>query len=360
MKTIIRLILLFVGLCTTALLLSACGGGDEGEPAAAVQPTTAVATAVPPTAVATQEPTAAPVAPEPVIISGSVDITAVVEQYRQLLGPNNGGVPGQHTSGFREINWDGVPDELAAPNFMPPDFFNDTAEPRARGAFFTMPGEGVQVSADRDNPYGTARYFTHINDSYTFKAFSEERLFSPIGSNIVDLTFFVPGTDVPATVTGFGAVYTDVDTSHTAFEYFDKDGNSLGVFSTPIADAGLSFLGIVFSEPIVYRVQIRYGTAALGPDDSKDNDVAVMDNFIYGEPQPLAGVAGFAGAFPGSQAFVALVRDGQGVLAYVCDDQATAEWFRGEVQNGALDLTANNCEPLISQSQKRKLLNYRS
>jgi len=104
---------------------------------------------------------------------------------------------------------------------------------------------------------------------------------------VVDLTFFVPGTNTPATVRGFGAVYTDVDTDHTAFEYFDKDGNSLGMFETPTADAGLSFLGVIFSEPVVFRVQIRYGTAALGPGDSSDSDVAVMDNFIYGEPQPL-------------------------------------------------------------------------
>jgi hypothetical protein len=34
-------------------------------------------------------------------------------------------------------------------------------------------------------------------------------------------------------------------------------------------------------------VQIRYGNAALGPNDSADSDVAVMDNFIYGEPQPV-------------------------------------------------------------------------
>jgi hypothetical protein len=44
---------------------------------------------------------------------------------------------------------------------------------------------------------------------------------------------------------------------------------------------------VIFPEPVVFRVQIRYGTAALGPDDSAESDVAVMDNFIYGEPQAL-------------------------------------------------------------------------
>jgi hypothetical protein len=236
------------------------------------------------------QPTASTTAKEmtPKVISGAGDISTVVDEYRSLLGSDNGVEPGSKgPSGFREINWDGVPDEMAAPNFMPSDFFNAPEAPRARGAFFSTPGEGIQVSADNDNPSGTAPYFTNINPGYTFKTFSEERLFSPLGSNVVDLTFFVPGTNTPAVVRGFGAVYTDVDTNHTAFEYFDKDGNSLGTFETPTGDAGLSFLGVIFPDPIVFRVQIRYGTTVLGPDDNIDSDVAVMDNFIYGEPQPL-------------------------------------------------------------------------
>lgn len=229
--------------------------------------------------------------PQATVVSGAgEEVAAKVEEYKQLLGGvDNGTAPGQHDTGYREITWDGVPDELAAPNFLPGDFFNSDAEPRARGAFFSTPGEGIQVSADADNPTAAAPRFGHINPSYadSFQVFSAERLFSPIGSNIVDLTFFLPGTDTPAGVRGFGAIYTDVDTDHTAFEYFDKDGNSLGQFQTPIADNGLSFLGVVFDEPIVFRVQIRYGTEALGPDDSAEYDVAVMDNFIYAEPQPL-------------------------------------------------------------------------
>ena len=65
-----------------------------------------------------------------------------------------------------------------------------------------------------DNPSGASPRFGHINDSYSniFTAFSGERMFSPIGSNIIDLEFFVPGTNIPAVVRGFGAVYAEVDT----------------------------------------------------------------------------------------------------------------------------------------------------
>jgi hypothetical protein len=232
-------------------------------------------------------------APQPVVISAAGDITAAVEQYRELLGPNNGAEPGSRGAGRREINWDGVADDLSAPNFMPPDFFNGPAAPRARGAFFSTPGEGVQVSADSDNPFGAAVRFGNINPTYTdiFVAFSEQRLFSPIGSNIVEMTFLVPGTNTPALTRGFGAVYTDVDTDHTSFEYFDRNGNLLATAAVPIVDNGLSFVGVAFDTPIVARVRITYGTVALGPDDSPTTDVAVMDDFIYGEPVPFPDAA---------------------------------------------------------------------
>jgi len=173
----------------------------------------------------------------PTIITASGDIASKVEEYRQLLGGvNNGGDPGtQGADGYREINWDSLPDDLAAPNFYVSDFFNAPDAPRARGIILNTPGDGLMVSADSDNPYGALPRFGNINPQYAdvFKTFSDEHLFSPLGSNIVNITFFVPGTNTPAAVRGFGAVYTDVDTNHTAFEFFDKDGNSLGSYETP-------------------------------------------------------------------------------------------------------------------------------
>ena len=39
---------------------------------------------------------------------------------------------------------------------------------------------------------------------------------------------------------------------------------------------------------VVVRVRIRYGNTALGPDDAPlGTDVAVMGDFIYGEPQAV-------------------------------------------------------------------------
>ena len=214
-----------------------------------------------------------------------------MDQFRAALGdPDNGGEPGAHATGRREIDWDAVTDEFAAPNFLPADYFNAATAPRARGAFLTTPGTGVQVSADGANPAEAAVRFGHINPSYgsIFRTFSEERLFSPVGSNVVDLTFFVAGTQEPALVQGFGAVYTDVDRRKSSFKFFDSRNRLLRKAKVPVSSDGLSFLGVVFERPVVARVRIKYGTIALGPDERGRKDVAVMDNFIFGEPRPAS------------------------------------------------------------------------
>jgi hypothetical protein len=66
----------------------------------------------------------------------------------------------------------------------------------------------------------------------------------------------------------------------------DMRGRSLGTFRVPVSRNGLSFLGVVFPSAVVARVRIEYGSGPLGPADSPTYDAAVMDDFIYGEPQP--------------------------------------------------------------------------
>ncbi len=219
---------------------------------------------------------------KPTVLTAAGNIQTTLDEYRALLGTNNGSTAGSQATGRREINWDGVPDDKAAPNFLPHDFFN------ARGADFSTPGNGVQVSADASNPSGALPSFGNINPTYqqSFPPFSAERVFSPVGSNVVDLRFYVPGTTTPAVVQGFGAVYIDVDRQdNTAFEYFDINDKSLGVYNTPVQNDGFVFLGVLFDLPVVHRVRIEYGNTALGPNDSGTVDVSVMDDFIYGEPQ---------------------------------------------------------------------------
>jgi hypothetical protein len=219
-------------------------------------------------------------------------IAPVVDQFRADVGSTNNGVGGTFTSGLREINWDGVPDSFSAPNNLPANFFNVNS---ARGVIFSTPGSGFQVSAASGNPTVTALRFGNINPNYLFdfQAFSPERLFTALGSNITDVTFFVPGTPSQAFTKGFGVVFTDVDSpTSTTLQFFDQTGNSLGTFAVPALLPGsqnLSFLGVSFNAgERVSKVRITSGNAPLGPNDAPfGTDVVAMDNFIYGEPQPL-------------------------------------------------------------------------
>ncbi|MBA3364499.1 MAG: hypothetical protein H0U03_01755 [Actinobacteria bacterium] len=161
------------------------------------------------------------------------DIQATVDQFRTDLGTLNTNTAGSFGSGRREINWDGVPDSLSAPNNLPADFFNVNSP---RGVVFSTPGTGFQVSANAANPTSTPIEFGNIDPSYTaiFEAFSPQRLFTPLGSNILDATFFVAGSSTAATVKGFGAVFTDVDLANTTtIQLFDASNNSLGTFVAP-------------------------------------------------------------------------------------------------------------------------------
>ena len=223
--------------------------------------------------------------------SGSTTTQAVTD-FRSATGALNPNVAGSFGTGRREINWDGVPDAVAAPNNLPANFFNVNSP---RGAVFSTPGTGFQVSASASNVFGAPVEFGNINPSYPqhFTAFSSQRLFTAIGSNIVDVTFFIPGTNSSAFVTGFGAVFSDIDLAgSTSLTFFGANNLLLGTWDAPsiTGNETLSFLGILFGDPIVSRVRITSGNAALGVFESSNIDLVVMDDFIFGEPTLAAAV----------------------------------------------------------------------
>ena len=227
-------------------------------------------------------------APVSTAASGLAAVTAARDTFRtQIGGGNVAGANGSFGGVRREINWDGVPDARSAPNNLPADFFNVNSP---RGAVFSTPGTGFQVSATAAS--GTPVRFGNINATYltTFVTFSPERLFTALGSNITDVTFFLPGTATPATVSAFGAVFTDVDNANTtSIQFFDTANNSLGTFFVPPSGGDVSFLGVIFDGgERVSRVRITSGNVALLPNDSPPAaDVVAMDDFLYSEPLVL-------------------------------------------------------------------------
>ena len=232
-------------------------------------------------------------------------IQGAVDEFRAALGdPNNANDPGQPT-GRREINWDGaVPGtDTTTDPVTPFDVFLTS-----RGARFTTPGTGLSQAPASGGPEGgLVDLFDNLTYSTNFIAFSPLRMFTPVGSNVTEALFFVPGAAdadsvVPAVVTGFGAVFIDVDQpdgsgpgrranrrASTFMEFFDADNKRVysGFVPASPGDGNLSFLGIKFDDARIARVRITAGTVAPGPDDDAKRDIVVMDDFIYGEPQPL-------------------------------------------------------------------------
>ncbi len=234
-------------------------------------------------------------------------IQSMVDAFRAKLGePNNANDPGPLAAGRREINWDGGGNvDATTPPVTPFEVFLNT-----RGARFTTLGIGLSQAPPAGGPQGglVGLFNNPTYGDNIFTVFSPLRLFTPVGSNITEGTFFIPGTNgaTPAKVRAFGAVFTDVDRqdgedrsrgnrrASTVIEYFAANGRLLfrGLVPASPGDGGLSFFGIVFDQPLIARVRITTGNAAPGRNDNDRRDIVMMDDFIYSEPQPPNGVTG--------------------------------------------------------------------
>ena len=210
-------------------------------------------------------------------------ITAMRDDFRSALGGGTvAGANGSFGGLRREINWDGVPDARSDPNALPANFFNVKSP---RGAVFSTPGSGFMVSAKVSS--GTPAMFGFASD---FQAFSAERLFTAISSNITDVSFFVPGTTTAATTSGFAAIFVDVEEAgQTKLEFFNTAGDLIYTRDALVAgNQGLSFLGAMVSDgELISRVRLTSGRNTITANGVLGNpfdDVVVMDDFLYAEP----------------------------------------------------------------------------
>ncbi|MET0754113.1 MAG: VCBS repeat-containing protein [Pyrinomonadaceae bacterium] len=265
----------------------------------------------------------------PVVRQGSGANTAglqsIVDQFRTDLGGANNGVGGLFTTGRREINWDGVPDAFSEPNDFPVDFFNVNSP---RGVIFNAIEDETGAALNKfavsaTEASGVPVRFGNMNAAYSaiFQTFSAQRLFTMRNAHMMEITFVVPGTSTPATVSGFGVVLADVDSAtggnRSLIRVYGVDGRQLSAASAPVLDNGLSFVGISFNAgERIARVVIESGNAPLNAtntDGVGGVDVVAMDDFIYGEPR----AAQFhAGDF-----------DGDGMSDSAIFRPSTGQWF---------------------------------
>ena len=232
-------------------------------------------------------------------------IQGTITDFRNALGdPVNGNTTQELASGRREINWDGgvPPSNVTTAPVNPFNTFLNT-----RGAQFTTPGLGLSQAPPSGGPQnGLVGLFGNSTYATTFRAFSPLRLFTPVGSNITDTVFFVAGSNgqVRAAVTGLGVIFADVDQpdgsgpgnkrgnrgASTLMQFFGADGRLLFSSFVPASpgNGGFSFFGIKFNDPRIASVRITAGTSAPGPNDNVNNDIVMLDDFIYGEPHHLS------------------------------------------------------------------------
>lgn len=210
----------------------------------------------------------------------SATVAASLNSFRAALGgilnaPNSPPTD----SGRREINWDGVPAAVTNVDTFPLAFFNVNSK---RGVLMSTPGTGLRVdSTDFGNPA-------------QFHAFSPKKLFAAVGSDEVVVDFKLSGTNTNGLSTGFGVVFSDVDVAgSTAVALYDATGALIANLAAPAKSSAdeFSFIGAVFATPIIARVVITSGNAALNAPVTDvsaggTKDLVAMDDFVYGEPRP--------------------------------------------------------------------------
>jgi len=225
----------------------------------------------------------------------AASIQPAVEAFRAALGnPNNGDAPGPLFTGRREINWDGGGQATATTQSFSPfnGFVNN------RGAFFTNTGFPFPEinQFEQATPFGLAALH-HDPTLANLKTFSDPRLFAQKEPRLINVDFFVPGTNaglapdalpsgVPATVKGFGAVFSNVASPGDAsLGFLNATGSSLvppalgdpfGRLSVSPFAGGLSFLGVISLDDSIFNVEIISG--------SFGGNFVAMDDFLFSEP----------------------------------------------------------------------------
>lgn len=228
-----------------------------------------------------------------IVAPNAAGLQPFVDAFRSVLGADNGSAPvNADPAGRREIDWDDALDDVVSPNPFPGDYYNQNESPLARGIEFTETGETEGFKVGSGAYFGDPVRFDRPDD---FFPFSEDRLFSPVGSTTFDISFFDPATQVdPALSRGLGIIFSDAEVSGaTTITLFDIDDNVLLTRAAlPGASGSLSFVGVMFDAPTIARASITSGNTPIGGTfgvgETDGADVVGIDDVIFGEPIPVA------------------------------------------------------------------------
>lgn len=213
-------------------------------------------------------------------------------------GANNGAVPTEQPNGFRQITWDDMPLDGTFP-----------------GSHVIVSGHVVAIPPNAELPYGVSmsRGAAVANDGFasvnsgvgsSLSPFSAPNDFAPIATPTIRMQVVAPAgqgeTASPQATRGFGVMFVNVrEPNTTTIQYYN--GNSLlYTVAAPVGGQGQpSFVGALFSSPVITSVVINLGTAAIfsfdgtsaspGPSDSPpQNNLVAADNVLLAEPSTVS------------------------------------------------------------------------
>jgi hypothetical protein len=130
--------------------------------------------------------------------------------------------------------------------------------------------------------------FFHINTKAAsqYSSFRGDKAFADKNSSLWEVRFQVPGQTTPAWTKGFGAVFSNVDSSNsTTLEFFNGD-KSLGQFFVPKSSGSknLSFIGVYFPDQKITHIKVAHkGKLSNNIHDVTNggtDDIVVLDEFI--------------------------------------------------------------------------------
>jgi len=281
------------------------------------------------------------------VTSGSANFA--LSAFEAAIGGVKNTAASPQNGGFRTITWDGV--ALDGTDFggnttvivankvvgIPINRFE------AQGVLFE---EIYAVSGPVSGTDQSTFVSVNPNVSTLFPAFSPTKTFAMFNDNTIGLSFVFASTPtatpVPVATRGFGAVFRNVRIAGTAsIEYFNG-ARSLGLYYAPVGSAAgqASFLGVLFSAPIVTSVRIICGTDAIFTFDgltttgtTTDNtgtghNLVVTDDFAYAEPTAASN------AQPGIAATAGLTFNGLVAIFSDLDPNGNAKNFTATINWG--------------------------
>lgn len=234
-------------------------------------------------------------------------LSVAMALFRQDLGGTIHSNGGSYTTGRREIDWEDHPNSNTSATYFPFDYYNKTIP---KGIVFNTAFDSdtyipTMITSRALSAYPNGEY-VGFNDPHQqfeprFKPFSGKKMFSTVYNTRFDVSFYIPGTKIPATVNGFGMVFADVDYQDSAFiTLYDKSGEVIYADYVPASgNDGFSFIGVSFSDGTrIARADIVLGLIPLRQSDPGATecynvytecfrDFVAADNVIFGEPRAM-------------------------------------------------------------------------